>query len=385
MTRASCDAWHPSAPAFNDECKEGRSDCTLGGACCPVGQALECGDIVSTNDFLPTDVRVPGYRNCPTGMRVGIFKNDAGGDSAVWCRQGCRCVVPCGTRPGTTRTCSRTRLGTYTRTTNDGNIRSCNFSNYQLDDDDRWISTTPKRCYQEWQEVIECDEEGDRCRKRRRLVTVCEYTVTCERMATVCTCSQSCNSTAPTNLNVVQGASATAATLSWRSGTGGTSQIIYVGTNENSVNNNCASGGCIISGAQLTPFYANSNFSYPVTGLTANTTYYFRVVTHENASCRPSATVPYTVPNLTLSGRVYLDANNDCSTATPWNLGGLTVSVRGSAYSGTVGADGRFGFYGGVKFSKTSPPHLPGFFHPGLPTAGEPPTAAIHEFCEVIL
>ncbi|MEN9564162.1 MAG: hypothetical protein RIR73_2406 [Chloroflexota bacterium] len=75
----------------------------------------------------------------------------------------------------------------------------------------------------------------------------------------VCTCASSCTSTAPTNLSVTQGASATAAMLSWRSGTGGTSQSIYVGTNQTSVNNNCASGGCIISGATVSPFLANTN------------------------------------------------------------------------------------------------------------------------------
>ncbi|NUQ57814.1 MAG: fibronectin type III domain-containing protein [Anaerolineales bacterium] len=88
---------------------------------------------------------------------------------------------------------------------------------------------------------------------------------------------------------MTQGASGTAATLSWRSGTGGTSQVVYVGSNQNSVNNDCAYGGCIISDVALSPFYANYNFSYPVTGLTPNTTYYFRVVTQENSSCRPSA------------------------------------------------------------------------------------------------
>jgi hypothetical protein len=167
--------------------------------------------------------------------------------------------------------------------------------------------------------------------------------ITCTSKTTTWSCVDACASTAPTNLSVTQGASATAATLSWRSGTGGAYQVIYVGSDQNSVNNDCAYGGCVITGAQLAPFYPNSNFSYPVTGLSPNTTYYFRVVTHENSSCRPSATTSYTAPDLSLSGRVYLDTNNNCSTATPWSLGGLTVTVRGTAYTGSVGSDGRFG------------------------------------------
>lgn len=172
--------------------------------------------------------------------------------------------------------------------------------------------------------------------------------ITCASKTTTWSCVDACASTAPTNLSVAQGASATAATLSWTSGTGGSYQVIYVGSDQNSVNNDCAYGGCVITGAQLAPFYPNSNFSYPVTGLSPNTTYYFRVVTHENSSCRPSATTSYTAPDLSLSGRVYLDTNNNCSTATPWSLGGLTVTVRGTAYTGSVGSDGRFAFYGGA-------------------------------------
>lgn len=169
---------------------------------------------------------------------------------------------------------------------------------------------------------------------------------TCERINRVCTCNQTCTSTAPTNLSVTQGASNGSATIAWRSGTNGASQRVYVGTTQAAVDSGCTTGTCIVN-ASITPLSANINYTYPVTGLASNTQYFFRVVTYENSSCTPGITTSYTTPNLSLSGRVYLDENNNCET-TPWSLGGLTVTVRETAYSGSVGSDGRFAFYGGV-------------------------------------
>ncbi len=45
----------------------------------------------------------------------------------------------------------------------------------------------------------------------------------------------------------------------------------------------------------------------------------------------------------TVAGRVYLDADNTCSTAQAWTNGGLTASLRGTSYSDSVGSDGEFG------------------------------------------
>ncbi len=204
-----------------------------------------------------------------------------------------------------------------------------------------------------------CQERGGRttcgdwyyCPTRNNPSKMCRD---CETEETYCVantivtygCRSVCNSTAPSNLTVTQGASASTANVAWRSGTGGVSQRIYVGTSQAAVNSGCKSGTCIVN-AVMTPFSANTNYTYPpVTGLATNTTYYFRVVTYESSGCTPGVSTTYTTPAVTLSGRVYLDTNNNCGT-TPWNLGGLTVSVRGTAYSGNVGSDGRFGFYGG--------------------------------------
>jgi hypothetical protein len=44
----------------------------------------------------------------------------------------------------------------------------------------------------------------------------------------------------------------------------------------------------------------------------------------------------------TVSGRVYYDEGNTCSTATPWSTGGLSARLRGTGYTASVGSDGRF-------------------------------------------
>lgn len=169
------------------------------------------------------------------------------------------------------------------------------------------------------------------------------WQTTCIDVYDSCACASVCHSTAPSSLAVVQGASATTANVSWSVGTGGSSQRIYVDQSQTEVNNGCTTAGACEVSATL----ASGSNSYIVTGLLPNTTYYFRVATYENATCTLSQTQSYTTPDVTLSGRVYLDENNNCSTANPWSLGGLTVTARGSGYSGSVGSDGRFGFFAG--------------------------------------
>lgn len=277
MAPIGCNQFFPVRHSGNpEECRgSSQGPCEITQLCCAPGQAVECGGIVSTDELLSTDVKWDGYSRCPVGTRVaGTFFLDS---PSVYCRQNCSCVTPCGTRPGTTVSCQDVSMGTYETLTflyptvcyNRLDSRTAN---------DRYVSHRDSNIvYTRYK-----DENGE-------WVTEYYKITTCERINRVCTCNQTCTSTAPTNLSVTQGASGTAATLSWRSGTGGTSQVVYVGSNQNSVNNDCAYGGCIISDVALSPFYANYNFSYPVTGLTPNTTYYFRVVTQENSSCRPSA------------------------------------------------------------------------------------------------
>ncbi len=43
-----------------------------------------------------------------------------------------------------------------------------------------------------------------------------------------------------------------------------------------------------------------------------------------------------------ISGTVYLDSNNSCSTAQAWTSGGLTASLRGTSYSDAVDGQGAF-------------------------------------------
>lgn len=143
---------------------------------------------------------------------------------------------------------------------------------------------------------------------------------------TLCDCVPTCTAGAPTNLSIVQGASATSANVSWNLGSGGVSQRLYVDQSQSEVEAGCPTANACEVKATL----ASGTTTYPVTGLLPETTYHFRVETYKNSSCHPGVTRSYTTPAVTLSGRVYLDSNNNCSTATPWNLGGLTVAVRGS-------------------------------------------------------
>lgn len=276
MAPIGCNQFFPVRHSGNPECSgSSQGSCEVAQLCCAPGQAVECGGIVSTDEVLSTDVKWDGYSRCPVGTRVaGTFFLDS---PSVYCRQNCSCVTPCGTRPGTTVSCQDVSMGTYEIQTFLHPTVCYNWLDSRTADD-RYVSHRDSNIvYARYK-----DENGE-------WVTEYYKITTCERINRVCTCNQTCTSTAPTNLSVTQGASGTAATLSWRSGTGGTSQVVYVGSNQNSVNNDCAYGGCIISDVALSPFYANYNFSYPVTGLTPNTTYYFRVVTQENSSCRPSA------------------------------------------------------------------------------------------------
>lgn len=161
-------------------------------------------------------------------------------------------------------------------------------------------------------------------------------------------CRSLCNSTAPTSLSIVQGSSATTANVSWTVGAGGTYQLIRVDEDQSEVLAGCPTPNDCEVKAQVS---AATN-SYIVTGLQPSRTYWFRVVTYESATCSPSQITSYTTPaNNSVSGRVYMDANNVCSTSTPWNsatYGSLTASLRGTAYSGTVGTDGRFSILAGT-------------------------------------
>lgn len=173
---------------------------------------------------------------------------------------------------------------------------------------------------------------------------VYNVTTTCNQLS--CSCVSTCANTAPPAVIVTQGSSATTANVDWQLGSGGTSQRLYVGTNLAAVNGGCvdANNPCLTGYSPRT--VASGTTSDIVTGLASSTTYYFRVSTYTSSTCNPGTTSSaYTTPaNNSLSGVVYLDDSNNC-TGTAWNagsLGALSVSVRDTAFTGSVGSDGRF-------------------------------------------
>lgn len=290
-----------------------------------------------------TDSLTGPLAGCPIGTAqhtlgdCGTIPNPEDPENPICVRDDVRTYTCCPV--GTTAQCANTLVGTYTAVNLEANRYSCSAGDVYVASWYAYQVTVPfYNC--------ETDDQGEEyCHHDSRIDTY--YYTLCNNYETVCSCATICNSTAPTNLVVTQGASASTATMSWRSGTGGASQRIYVGTSQAAVDSGCTTGTCIVN-ASVTPFSANTNYTYPVTSLALNTPYYFRVVTYENASCTPSVSTTYTTPNVSLSGRVYLDASNNCSPSNPWSLGGLTVSVQNTAYSGSVGSDGRFAFYGGL-------------------------------------
>ncbi len=83
--------------------------------------------------------------------------------------------------------------------------------------------------------------------------------------------------------------------------------------------------------------YASTQLSTTFSG-TVGSTYYWRVIARNNQDWNETSSV---VRNFRISGgvtgTVYYDANNACSTAVPWNQGaGMSVRLRGTAYTSTV-------------------------------------------------
>lgn len=96
-----------------------------------------------------------------------------------------------------------------------------------------------------------------------------------------------CNTTSPTNLQN-QSVTSSGATVKWTPGSNGTSQRFYLGTSQTKVNNNCSGAGaaCAVADTSLT----TTKSSYAVSGLQADTTYYYKIVTYINNSCSAFAT-----------------------------------------------------------------------------------------------
>lgn len=173
---------------------------------------------------------------------------------------------------------------------------------------------------------------------------------TCNQVT--CTCGVICPTvTPPIGVTVSDGASlGTSVNVGWTVGTGGGSQYFWMDESSTEVSSGCPTSGACNAKLQL----SSSDNSETVIGLNPSTTYYFQIVTVTTggATCSSQSYFGnYTTPaNNTLSGVVYLDNSNNC-TGTAWNagsLGSLTVAARGTAYSGSVGNDGRFSFATGT-------------------------------------
>ncbi len=79
--------------------------------------------------------------------------------------------------------------------------------------------------------------------------------------------------------------------------------------------------------------------SYTFTG-TYGSTYYWDVTASNASGGTASGVYSFSIkPGVT--GTVYYDSNNTCSTSTPWTkVAGLTATLRGTGYSGTVASSG---------------------------------------------
>ncbi len=256
------------------------------------------------------------------------------------CQGNCGCCAP-----GSTYTPAQTQGAIYTRDL------GCNSpSQFGCSDwDDIFISRTPRggssNCF------CDCPDEEKGCGRncdQRGGNWIKNDLATCRTVTTTWSCVSNCTSTSPTGLSITQGASATTANLAWTIGSGGASQRLYVDQSQTEVTNGCPTANACEVNATL----ASSSNSYIVTGLSPATTYYFRVVTYQNSTCQSAVTGSYTTPaNNTVTGRVFMDTNNNCSTSTPWSsttYGSLTVTLRDTAYTGAIGTDGRFSISAGT-------------------------------------
>lgn len=93
---------------------------------------------------------------------------------------------------------------------------------------------------------------------------------------TNCTCAVNCSATAPIIGSIVQGASATTATISWTPGTGGTQQLLRVDEDLVEVNAACPTPGDCEASVNL----PTSTSSYLVSNLSPSRAYYFRIVNY---------------------------------------------------------------------------------------------------------
>jgi len=71
-------------------------------------------------------------------------------------------------------------------------------------------------------------------------------------------------------------------------------------------------------------------------------TYYWSVVAINGQNSAQSDVWWFRIVDNQVTGTVYLDVGNTCSTGTPWTTGGITVALRGTEHSGTVQNNGSY-------------------------------------------
>lgn len=308
-------------------CEAGFYACNNG--CCPIGGGGgQCGDTYPCGT--PSNPDKICYISC-------------GGGGAAACRSG-KTDCPAGTVINLNQVISQScevvnserqcgGIGSAQRT--DGSQGACC----------RWVQP-PRECG-DWYPCGTRNNPDKMCRDCTEEPAYCA-----NARLTTYGCVSTCNATAPTNVSVTQGSSPTVANLSWTSGINGVSQRLWVDEDLSEVNAGCPTPNDCVVNTSITPFTANTAYTYPpITGLLPNTTYYFRVVTYKDATCSPGTVVSYTTPaSDTITGNVYLDTNNTCSTATLLTTGGMTATIRGTAYSGAV-TNGTFSFAAGTETS----------------------------------
>ncbi len=289
---------------------------------CGAGTSLSC---LSSGQ---TSMCVDGLSTCG-----GLFPSQASSswacgyyDASDTLVQGTLCETSCNCcATGSVNTCES---GTYTY--------AYTSANYRVAGDGSQVPVNPKLCqedddaYVSTQSMTNCrwDDTGG---INDGALLGCDYVSVCRR----CGCTPTCNVTTPTSLAV--SCTGTTATLTWTPGSGGTSQKIMVDEDLAEVNADCPTAGDCVTNSSLT----TSDNSELISGLSPTTTYHFRVVNYSSASCQQASVVSCTTSSTSISGIVYLDSDNSCSTSTPFT--GRTVTLD-SSVNAVSGADGSFSF-----------------------------------------
>lgn len=138
-----------------------------------------------------------------------------------------------------------------------------------------------------------------------------------------------CPATAPATL-ATSNITGNSATLNWTPGAGGTQQILRVGPNQADVQSGCPNGTCIVAVGNLPA----TQSSYQVTGLSPNTTYYWRVVTFNSAACYKDAVTSFT------SSPTPTPTNLSCA-----SLSGRTINVGQSVQFQATGGTGVYAWF----------------------------------------